>query len=112
MEKLYVTWKALQARRERTALFTKGAYLPIYSRGTQTVMAYARRHQEQWCMIMAPLLNAAAATREGIPQDLVLPEDAPQQWRNIFTQEKVDIKEGQLSTALLDKFPVAFLVND
>lgn len=112
MEKLYVTWKALQARRAYPSLFAKGEYLPVYNRDDHSVIAYARKEQDKWCLVIAPLIAATHAGREEEPLTLALPEGAPLKWKHIFTQEEITTPNGQLPTGMLEKFPVAFLVSE
>jgi len=109
-EKLYVTWKALHARRERAALFSKGAYLPLYSNDGQDVIAYARRYEDQWCVVLAPLLSQVPPGKADSRQ-LVLPEGAPAVWRHVFTGEEILAEEGCLPPGILERFPVAMLVS-
>jgi (1->4)-alpha-D-glucan 1-alpha-D-glucosylmutase len=111
LEKLYVTWKALHARRDWPDLFTKGQYVPIYSDHTHAIIAYARSYEDQWCLVVAPLLAASRHDKEGSHHRIALPAGAPAEWRNIFTGEEITIRDGKLSLNILKKFPVALLVN-
>ena len=58
--KLYVTWKLLQLRREREALFLHGGYTAVHSAGARArhLVAFARRHGGE-----AVVTVAAAARR-------------------------------------------------
>jgi len=112
IEKLYVTWKALQARRAHAALFAGGEYLPVYNHDDHSVIAYARRQQDKWCLVIAPLIAAAHAGREGEPLTLRLPEGAPAKWQHVFTQETVTVNSGRLPADMLEKFPVALLISE
>jgi (1->4)-alpha-D-glucan 1-alpha-D-glucosylmutase len=56
--KLFLTWKALQLRRERAQLFSHGDYHRLSARGerAQNVCAFARRHAGQSLIVIAPRL--------------------------------------------------------
>jgi (1->4)-alpha-D-glucan 1-alpha-D-glucosylmutase len=56
--KLFLTWKTLQLRREREALFRDGAYLPLRVTGehASNVCAFARRHEGAVAVTIAPRL--------------------------------------------------------
>jgi malto-oligosyltrehalose synthase len=56
--KLFLTWKTLQLRRERAALFRDGEYLPLRVTGehASNVCAFARRHAGSVALTIAPRL--------------------------------------------------------
>lgn len=95
--KLFVTSKALEFRRSQGDLFLEGDYLPLVASGgrKEHICAFARQHQRSWVVVVAPRL----LTRLGAPGTLplgqhawrngrlVLPREAPQVWKNIFTGE-------------------------
>jgi len=56
--KLFLTWQALQLRRERPALFSHGDYHRLSARGerAENVCAFARRHAGQSLIVIAPRL--------------------------------------------------------
>lgn len=111
LEKLYVTWKALHVRRERPDLFTRGEYVPIYSDHSHAIIAYARRYEDRWCIVVAPLLAASRHDTEDVRRRIALPAGAPALWRNVFTGEEIAVREGKLALNVLDAFPVALLLN-
>ncbi|WP_436490418.1 malto-oligosyltrehalose synthase [Chitinophaga sp. ARDCPP14] len=104
-EKLFVAAKALQFRKAHAALFQQGDYLPL-SGDQDPLIAYARQHEQDICLVIAPLLNADNNMGQ---RWLVLDNNMPQQWRNIFTGERITTENGKLPLALLDRFPVALL---
>jgi (1->4)-alpha-D-glucan 1-alpha-D-glucosylmutase len=87
--KLFLTHKMLQYRREHFDLFAKGDYLPVQATGVfaDSLFAYARRHENQTVLVIAPRLSA----RVGFPpigdlwQDTALDLQPPQPLRDIFT---------------------------
>jgi hypothetical protein len=58
--KLYVTYKALQFRRENEGLFRDGSYLPLTVSGeyAQHVLAYARKAGSRVAIVVVPRLSA------------------------------------------------------
>jgi (1->4)-alpha-D-glucan 1-alpha-D-glucosylmutase len=58
--KQLVTWRLLQLRRARAALFRDGAYLPlaIEGRAGEHAVAYARHHEQQTVLVIAARLTS------------------------------------------------------
>jgi (1->4)-alpha-D-glucan 1-alpha-D-glucosylmutase len=87
--KLFLTHKVLLYRRDHFDLFAKGDYLPVQASGAfaESVFAYARRHENQTAVIIAPRLS----NRVGFPplgelwQDTALDFQPPQPLRDLFT---------------------------
>lgn len=105
IEKLFVTWKALNFRRNKSELFVQGDYIPltIATEGINS-MAYARRHKNQWAIIVVPL-DVAGNQHDAI---LVLPKSSPVRWINVLTNEPVTTTNGTLELKnLFSLFPVA-----
>jgi len=67
--KLWVTWRALQLRRERPDLFTEGDYRPLKVSGARSghVLAYARERGGQWLVLVAARLMASLGVPAGEP---------------------------------------------
>jgi (1->4)-alpha-D-glucan 1-alpha-D-glucosylmutase len=117
--KIFVTDAGLNFRRERSALFSDGEYVPLDVAGQHkdSVFAFARKLNDSWSITVAPRLTTKiSGARGGLGANanwaktrLQLPEGAPKQWTNIFTGRTVD---GGLSLdSTLDSFPVAILFN-
>ncbi len=121
--KLYLTTKALSARREAPRLFREGAYLPVFAHGVwrRHVCAFARREGELWALAVAPRLTVQlmpAVGRFDVGDGwkdtvLSLPPDAPHRWRNVVTGEELAAEGGRRVplTKLLGAFPVALLIG-
>lgn len=58
--KLYLTWRCLQLRRARSALFDEGDYLPLRTTGERSahLCAFARRRQHELVVVLVPRLYA------------------------------------------------------
>ncbi|HEU5310797.1 MAG TPA: malto-oligosyltrehalose synthase, partial [Candidatus Eisenbacteria bacterium] len=94
--KMYVTARALAARKAAPDLFLDGDYIPLEARGERAanVIAFARRRGDAWALAVVPRLTSGM-TRPGklaIPDEawgdtaLVLPPGAPRAWRNVLVE--------------------------
>jgi (1->4)-alpha-D-glucan 1-alpha-D-glucosylmutase len=122
--KLYVTYKALNARRANKALFQDGDYIPLQTDGKnqEHVCAFGRRLGNTWSLTVVPRLltglvpvGTPPASRQVWDDDrLLLPKDAPERWYNVFTGEKLMIPGTARELYLGDilyLFPIAFLTG-
>ncbi len=106
LEKLFVTWKALNFRRTHADLFLTGDYIPLQC-SSEKVVAFARVLRQQWVVVLFPLPGELDTTAS-----VLLPAGAPLSWRNIFTGEMLDSK-GKISVADVFKtFPMGLLTNE
>jgi len=66
--KMYVTSRLLQFRRRHARLFAEGEYVPLRVTGARPehVIAFARRFQNDWCLVAVPRL-CASLTHAGTP---------------------------------------------
>jgi (1->4)-alpha-D-glucan 1-alpha-D-glucosylmutase len=124
--KLYVTFRALNYRRQHPLLFREGTYVPLGTEGSlkEHICAFAREHIEQAVLVIVPRFlwrllrdTEAAPLGEQIWGDsgIILPgEISGKRFRNIFTGEAVE-KVNQHGKSLLPlsevfaNFPVAML---
>ena len=121
--KLFITYKALNFRREHLDLFVHGDYLPLTAAGEREshLVALARRHESLWALAAAGRFFSRLAPPGEFPVGevwgetaLLLPEAAPRQWHNIFTAEAVSAVSAPEGPALplkqvLRDLPVALL---
>ncbi len=65
--KLWLTWRLLQLRAERPALFRDGRYLPLAATGEhqEHLVAYAREHGDQILVVLAPRLPTRLSPQPG-----------------------------------------------
>lgn len=119
--KLYVIYKALNSRRDYPELFQKGDYIPLRIEGErwEHVCAFARSYREKWALIAVPRFFTKLSEAGGLSigkqvwqEDLILlTENTPQNWLNVFTGETVAGGKSIALAELFYKFPVAMLVN-
>jgi (1->4)-alpha-D-glucan 1-alpha-D-glucosylmutase len=123
--KLYVTFKALNYRKEHSLLFMEGAYLPIVSEGARKdhVCAFARQRGEESVLVVVPrfltrLVKAGEPLGEEIwtGSQIVIPKEVlgTGQFRNVFTNEMIQVlvQDGKRVLILgnvFKTFPVAML---
>lgn len=119
-EKLFVTWKALNVRKQLADLFTSGEYIPLDVAGKDTVvMAYARMHKDKWVIVAIPMALAKnSEVEQPYAEDLnekryiKLSSDAPKKWRNVFTGERIEADGKLMLFEVFKDFPVALLTNN
>jgi (1->4)-alpha-D-glucan 1-alpha-D-glucosylmutase len=120
--KLFLIYRALKARNASRDIFREGAYLPLESGGRfgSHVIAFARRHEQQWAMVIAPRFLSRLVQEGNFPlgkqvwqdTEVITPDGAPAQWRNVITSEVLSGgKTLPVGEALLS-FPVALLMGE
>jgi len=124
--KLYLTWKALEMRRESPELFGDGEYMALEVSGDRknNLFAFVRKQGAEVAITIAPRLYAKITSADGLlmpaPEtwentSILLPEALTgAEYRNVLTGERVVAKEhdGRPSLnagRLLRNFPVALL---
>jgi len=120
--KLYSTYKALNARIYYRDAFLDGQYLPLKAAGQRQehVVAFIRHKGGKWLLVVIPRLLTKLVNVGTIPVGrevwgddlLVLPEEVPEHWLNIFTGEKLTVSSARNILPLytiLSTFPVALL---
>jgi (1->4)-alpha-D-glucan 1-alpha-D-glucosylmutase len=118
--KLWVTWKALAARRADPDLFLLGDYRPLAAEGAlaRHLVAFARRRGDCWLVAAVPRWLTAVTPAERPPLGdvwgdlrLPLPEGAPAAWRDVLSGEEATAEGGALAASdLFARLPVALLV--
>jgi len=120
--KLYLIYRALHARKEKRALFQEGDYIPLETAGPfkDHVISFARRKGGMWAVTVAPRFfftlegESTHPLGEAAWRDtaLLVPEQAPENWKNALTGEEVGGR-GRLPLAeILRAFPAALLVSE
>jgi (1->4)-alpha-D-glucan 1-alpha-D-glucosylmutase len=123
--KMYVTARALNARRERAELFARGAYVPLPARGRRAgnVVAFARALDGDAALTVAGrFFTRLGVGREGPLRlqaeawgDTALELEGVEggRYRDVFTGRVFDAAGGALDVAkLLSPLPVALLVRE
>jgi (1->4)-alpha-D-glucan 1-alpha-D-glucosylmutase len=124
--KLYVTWKALQLRKEQEDLFRLGEYLPLAVEGGKAahLCAFARIYQGTAAVVLVPRLaytllagNPIWPVGEDVWGDtrVQLPEIGDT-WRNLFTGVRISVSGRDGYRLMLHQamasFPLALLIPE
>jgi len=122
--KLWLTHATLAFRRDHPALFLDGEYLPLDVNGPNAahLVAFARRHEDEWAIVVAPRLYATLAASAGLAigdapvgdvwkgTTVTLPEGAPKEWSQVIATGCVSAANGTLDiAAVLNGLPIAML---
>ena len=120
--KLFLIHRMLAARNRRAELFHKGAYIPLDVSGQceDSIIAFARRHQEQWSITLAPRFLTSVIREDEDPLGqttwrdtrVSLPEDSPHLWKDVITGQEVEGDNKIMIGTALKYFPVALLMNE
>ena len=120
--KLFLIYRALKARNASREIFREGAYLPLKADGAygRHVIAFARRYERQWALVVAPRFLSRLVQEGDFPlgrqlwQDtrVVMPEGAPAQWCNAITGEVLSVGNALSVGEVLPSFPVAMLMGN
>lgn len=114
VEKLFVTSKALNFRKENPEVFTKGNYIPLQLTGKDMVtVCYARNLNSKWALLVIPLRAKSQSPTDDIQisDEVVLPEGAPTLWKNVFTGDIYNIENRISVEECCASFPIALLTN-
>jgi (1->4)-alpha-D-glucan 1-alpha-D-glucosylmutase len=125
--KLFLLYRALSFRKEQRDLFLSGEYLPLPASGgiKEHVLAFTRKYAPVWAVAAVPRLVTRLSPPGEFPlgqkawggrSSLVLPEEAPDTWRNVLTGEELRVSGGRGKKtlplhAVFRHFPVALLSN-
>ncbi len=119
--KLFLTYAALQTRRQHAALFQEGGYIPLTATGHRKdhVVAFVRRHAGSWSLTLVPRfvtgLVAAGNDPLGFPvwgdTTCRLPPRAPASWTDAFTCGRIDAGDDLKLGDALRHFPAALLIG-
>ncbi len=119
--KLYLTWRALQARKAHPGLFAEGEYLPLEPEGPKAehVFAFARRQGDRAAVVIVTRMLTRLVGDGDLPLGRVwgethLPlaeELRTMSWRNAFTGASAPSGAALNLAAVLSHFPVALLIT-
>jgi (1->4)-alpha-D-glucan 1-alpha-D-glucosylmutase len=106
--KLFTIYRTLAWRSRHRSVFERGAYIPVDVAGAH--LAYIRRHQQDWALVIVPLIRMTAVHEDLL--SVLLPGDAPATWTDIFTGATFQASGIRLDLdCLLEKYPVAMLTG-
>ncbi|AEV99453.1 malto-oligosyltrehalose synthase [Niastella koreensis] len=108
LEKFYVTWKALQCRRQLAAVFLHGSYIPLQTPAECGIIAYIRQYKNEWVLVIAPVSVRVTNTNCSI----TLPANAPIKWKHVFTGETMEAAGDLPIHTIFNNFPVSLLTGE
>jgi (1->4)-alpha-D-glucan 1-alpha-D-glucosylmutase len=120
--KQYIMRKTLAARQSRGDLFNAGSYLPLKTVGSLSdrLVAFARIRNESCAIIVVSRLVGGLML---VDDSLILPEATwgdtgvivPAELRkvfsDVFTKQKVELRDSVCAAQILGRLPIAFLAN-
>lgn len=120
--KLFLTYRALKARKEYADTFEKGAYIPLEVEGAfkDHLIAFARNDRSAWAVAIAPRFLTSIVKEGDYPlgmdiwgdTKILLPPAAPGRWKEAIADNALH-SDGSIPVGTaLEKFPVALLVSD
>jgi (1->4)-alpha-D-glucan 1-alpha-D-glucosylmutase len=119
--KLFVIFRALEARRNSSDLFRFGSYIPLQPVGQYRnhLLAYARRHERFCAVTVVPrfLTDLVRPYHHPVGADVwqdtgvKLERRGPSAWRNVFTGEVLEDHEVLPCSEIFARFPVALLLG-
>ncbi|MDO6391667.1 malto-oligosyltrehalose synthase [Pontibacter sp. BT731] len=119
--KLYLLHQVLHLRKEQKSLFDQGDYIPLQLKGkhSKQAMAFARRYENNWCIVVVPRLLTDIISENDLPlgeqvwddTSVKLPADAPQVWQQLFGGQQVQAKQAIPLAEIFKSFPVALLTS-
>lgn len=118
--KLCLQHLLLQDRKKHADDYKSGAYLPLEVKGKYAdhILAYARKGENANTIVVVPLHISLLCEAESTDifsinwknTRIEVPAGAPEEWINLFTQEKGKIKSGVIKIAdIFNDFPIAVL---
>jgi len=98
LEKLYVTFHALQTRKENNEVFTSGDYIPLAVSNERSAIAFARKKKSDWLITIAPLQVVQRTTNSTDFENIFinLPKNAPEEYINVLTGKRIVAKDGRI----------------
>jgi (1->4)-alpha-D-glucan 1-alpha-D-glucosylmutase len=119
--KLFLIARALDARSANLSLFQEGTYLPVEITGhlRHHIVAFARKHADSWSLTIAPRFLTTLLPAGELPPgreiwedtQMILPESAPWEWRNVLTDQSLRTDRTLLMADALEHFPVALFIH-
>jgi (1->4)-alpha-D-glucan 1-alpha-D-glucosylmutase len=119
--KLFLTYAALQARRQHAALYQKGNYqaLTVTGRFQDHVVAFARHYAKCWSLTLVPRFISGLVPPGADPLGSAvwgdtacqLPPHAPAQWTDALTGQPVETRGWLPVGQALRHFPAALLIG-
>jgi len=119
--KLFLIYRALQARNDNVELFKSGDYIPLEINGMykEHVLSFARNMRSSWSITIVPRFLTSIVEEGDLPlgekvwrdTHIVLPVHSSNLWKDAITDRVVRGNTVLLIKDVLKLFPVALLFN-
>lgn len=119
--KLYLTWRCLQARKQRAEIFRDGDYAPLEIKGSgaSNLLAFVRRWENQAAVVVAPRLLTSLVDPGTWPlgervwgdTTIILPKEMKDFWQDFLSGRDMTSDNTINVGQLLRDLPCALLVN-
>lgn len=117
--KMWLVQRLFQLRNEQPDFFAYGDYIPLKTKGRykDQVLAFARKHKQDWLVVLVPL-HLAAVLHEQEKSDfnfdwddtvVLLPKEVKNEWRDLLRGTAGDSKKGILIKHVFRSVPFAIL---
>ncbi len=117
--KVWLLHRLLKLRQQHVELFAEGLYIPLQVTGKHKahVLAFARRHGQQWILVAVPLQLALLCKKQGKTIEDVdwgntrigLPAECPKRFNNILSRKEVKLDGSVAVSELFNTLPFAIL---
>ncbi len=120
--KLFLIYRALEARKKNIEVFQKGSYIQLEVAGElkEHVIAFARRYENSWAVALAPRFLVDIIREDESPIGMqvwkdtyiIMPEDAPELWKDAVTSNLIKGRKALYIGKALERFPVSLLMSE
>ena len=120
--KLWLILKLANERKQNAEFFNKAYYIPLIIEGElkENILAFARRYEQTWYVIAAPLHLATVCNqqqKELLLIDwnntrIILPEDAPADYKHLFSSIKGNYSREIVVKEIFKNLPLAVLKSE
>lgn len=117
--KIWLTRRLSALRKEYREVFENGEYIPLEIKGKYKdyVLAFARKHKQEWIVVAVPLGIASLTNDEfnafdWLNTQILLPENAPAEWKNLISGDvaaKDILSGGVLLSQVMSDVPVGLI---
>ncbi|MGV8878679.1 MAG: malto-oligosyltrehalose synthase [Sphingobacteriaceae bacterium] len=117
--KMWLVHTLLEIRKQDPDTFSKGAYLPLKVKGKYNnhLIAFARRHERKWYVVVAPLHLAKMAKKQHADlceldwadTHVVLPAEMPIKYTHLLSNMEGRVEQSLLINNIFKGIPLAVL---
>jgi (1->4)-alpha-D-glucan 1-alpha-D-glucosylmutase len=114
-EKLFISCRLLELRRQYPALFAEGNYQPLELGGERSahICAFARNREDETIVVAVPRLThqlyGSGRAADWGETEIIAPSRGG--WQDVFTGREMDGRERIRASELLADFPVSVLIG-